>query len=104
MREVEETLFEIKQWKAPGEDGLPTGVWVQLWPVVKARILALFQTSLREGVLPDQWRTAKITPLRKPGKDDYTKVKAWRPFSLLSTLGKILEAVIAERIAYMAET
>jgi hypothetical protein len=30
--------------------------------------------------------------------------KAWRLISLLSTLGKILEAVIAERISYVVET
>ncbi len=30
--------------------------------------------------------------------------KAWRPISLLSTLGKVLEAVIAERISYAVET
>ncbi|KJZ68933.1 hypothetical protein HIM_11676 [Hirsutella minnesotensis 3608] len=30
--------------------------------------------------------------------------KAWRPISLLSTLGKILEAVVAERISYAVET
>jgi hypothetical protein len=30
--------------------------------------------------------------------------KAWRPISLLSTLGKILEAVMADRISYAVET
>ncbi|KAM4063309.1 endonuclease-reverse transcriptase domain-containing protein [Hirsutella rhossiliensis] len=60
-------------------------------------------SSLREGVVPHQWRTAKIIPLRKPDKGDYTLAKAWRPISLLSTLGKILEAVVAERISYAVE-
>ncbi|KAG6980395.1 hypothetical protein BFJ68_g17223 [Fusarium oxysporum] len=40
----------------------------------------------------------------KPGKDDYEKAKAWRQISLLSTLGKILEAVVADRISYAVET
>ncbi|KAL9561825.1 hypothetical protein ACKAV7_014087 [Fusarium commune] len=56
------------------------------------------------GVLPDQWRCAKIIPLKKPGKGDYAIAKAWRPISLLSTLGKILEAVVADRISYAVET
>jgi hypothetical protein len=63
-----------------------------------------FQTSLDEGQLPAQWRNAKIIPLKKPGKGDYTIAKAWRPISLLSTLGKALESVVAERISYMVET
>ncbi|KAH7114802.1 hypothetical protein EDB81DRAFT_820672 [Dactylonectria macrodidyma] len=47
----------------------------------------LFRTSLNEGQLPDQWRSAKIIPLKKPDKGDYALAKAWRPISLLSTLG-----------------
>ena len=64
----------------------------------------MFRTSLETGELPAQWRHAKIIPLQKPGKDDYTKAKAWRPISLLATLGKVLESVIAERISHMVET
>jgi hypothetical protein len=36
-----------------------------------------------------------IIPLKKPNKSDYTVAKSWRPISLLSTLGKALELVIA---------
>lgn len=35
--------------------------------------------------MPHQWRHAKIIPLKKPGKADYTVGKAWRPISLLAT-------------------
>ncbi|KAL3704532.1 hypothetical protein TMatcc_008203 [Talaromyces marneffei ATCC 18224] len=77
MEEIERKVFEAQPWKAPREDGLPAMVWRQLWPVVKER---------------------------KPAKDNYSLAKSWRPISLLSTLGKILEAVIAERISYAVET
>ncbi|KAL1582126.1 hypothetical protein WHR41_09392 [Cladosporium halotolerans] len=62
------------------------------------------QTSLDTGVIPQQWKVAKIIPLKKPNKDDYTLAKAWRPISLLSTLGKLLEAVVAERVSFAVET
>ena len=78
--------------------------WKETWPTVKHYVLALFQASLEEGVLPYQWRRAKIIPLKKPGKEDYTVAKAWRPISLLATLGKVLESVVAERILHMVET
>ncbi len=72
--------------------------------MVKYRILALFEASPEEGVFPSQWRYVKIIPLKKPGKEDYTIAKAWRPISLLLTLGKVFEAVVAERISHAVET
>ncbi|KAG6997033.1 RNA-directed DNA polymerase from mobile element jockey [Fusarium oxysporum f. sp. conglutinans] len=104
LEEVERQLWATKSWKAPGEDGLPAIVWKQVWPSVKHDVLAIFQASLKEGVIPDQWRHARIIPLKKPGKDDYTIAKAWRPISLLATLGKVLESVVAERISHAVET
>ncbi|KAJ6116199.1 hypothetical protein N7523_005534 [Penicillium sp. IBT 18751x] len=47
-------------------------------------------------MLPRQWRHSKIIPLKKPNKRNYTIAKAWRPISLLATLGKILKSVVAE--------
>lgn len=42
--------------------------------------------------------------LKKPGKGDYTSPSAYRPIALLNTLGKVLEAVISNRIKFIAET
>src|SRR5258705_8251775 len=83
---------------------LPAVVWKQVWPAVKHHLLALFRASFEEGVLPSQWKHAKIIPLKKPGKEDYTTAKSWRPISLLATLGKVLESVVAERISHAVET
>ncbi|KAK4061193.1 hypothetical protein Purlil1_14262 [Purpureocillium lilacinum] len=94
----------VPRGRRPGTIGLPAMVWKELWLVVKERVLHLFRLSLGSGELPEQWRSARIIPLKKPDKDDYTAARAWRPISLLSTLGKVLEAVVAERVSYAVET
>lgn len=53
--------------------------------------------------VPDEWKIAKIIPLKKPGKADYTNPELYRPISLLPTLSKAMEAVVAERISYLVE-
>jgi hypothetical protein len=103
MEEVERRLWETKSWKAPGEDGLPAIVWEQVWPSVRHDVLDIFQASLEEGTILKRWRHARIIPLKKPGKQDYTSAKAWRLISLLATLGKVLESVVAERISHAVE-
>ena len=42
--------------------------------------------------------------MQRSGKEDYTIAKAWRPISLLVTLGKGLESAVAERMSHMVET
>lgn len=103
VMEVKRAIFRTKPDKAPGPDGLPARVWKELWPVLGDTIVSLFNASIDTGRLPTAWKTAKIIPLKKPGKGDYTIPKSFRPISLLCTLGKALEAVVAERISYLSE-
>lgn len=101
--EIERALSATSPDRAAGRDGLTTRVWREVWPGLQQQICQLFSTSLRQGKLPEQWKVAKIIPLKKGGKDGYTLPKNYRPISLLATLGKIMEAVIATRIAYLTE-
>lgn len=41
--------------------------------------------------------------LRKPEKPNYSIPGAYRPISLLNTLGKLLEAVVARRLSFLAK-
>ncbi|KAJ5340336.1 hypothetical protein N7541_009460 [Penicillium brevicompactum] len=101
--EIERSLKAAKATTAPGEDNLPTLVWKQLWEHLKHDITRIFNASLCLGYHPKRWRNAKIVVLRKPGKPDYSVPGAYRPIPLPNTLGKLLEAVIARRLSYLAE-
>ena len=63
-------------------------------------ITEIFNASYQIGYVPQKWRIARILPLRKPGKPDYRMAKAYRPISLLATLSKLMELVLARRLSY----
>jgi hypothetical protein len=98
-----EAIFRSNSDKAPGPDEITFRVWKEIWPVVGPYLLQLYQSSLETGHIPSEWKTVKIIVLRKPGKADYTKPKAFRPISLISTISKGLESVIARRLSYITE-
>jgi hypothetical protein len=82
---------------------MPARVWRELWPVLSDEITVLFARSLETGKVPKEWKIAKIVPLQKPKQKDYMVANNYRPILLLPTLGKALESLVAERIAYLVE-
>jgi hypothetical protein len=100
--EIETALMRMTPWKAPGPDALPVVVWQQTWPIVKHRVIENFQASLRFSYFPRAWKVAKIVVIPKGGRDP-SLPKSYRPTSLLVTLGKVLEAVVANRISALVE-
>nr|VWO98329.1 Phosducin domain-containing protein [Ganoderma boninense] len=68
----------------------------------KEGFLRLFNACFSLGLWPDEFRRAVTVVIPKPGKDDYTKIKSYRPIVLLSTIAKWMEKVINERIQYDA--
>ena len=62
-------------------------------------ITDIVNTSIRTGVVPDQWKIAKVITLHKGG--DSTSFNNYRPISLLSLLSvysKVLEKVVHNQL------
>ncbi|KAJ5562064.1 hypothetical protein N7461_000825 [Penicillium sp. DV-2018c] len=96
--------------KAPGEDTLPNKVWKVLAdkgsrsePWFVPLITRIFDACLRIGHNPRHSQKSITVTLRKAGPRDYRLPKSYRPVALLNTLGKILESIVATRIAWLAE-
>jgi hypothetical protein len=104
--EVVERLGRAKPDTAPGPDGIPWRVLKTLalgWPAFADIITDLFNLCISSGCHPDAFKTATIVVIRKPGKPDYTRAGAYRPISLLPTMAKLLEGLVAGRILRAAE-
>jgi hypothetical protein len=84
--------------KAAGPDGLKPICLKNLDKNSLERLVVLYQASLALGYVPRCWRETKVIFIPKPGKDDYSKAKSFRPISLSSFLLKALERVVLNEV------
>lgn len=104
-KDVTSILAKTGSWKSPGVDYLPAGFIKACHSNIKKAIARLSSASLRLAVFPACFKRGSVTVLRKPGKtlDELEEPGGWRPITLLCHLGKILEAIFAERLTNLAE-
>ena len=103
----EEVLTNIQRLsadKASGPDGISNRILKACAEKLTDLLTPLYQACVTLAYHPRAFKIANTITLKKPGKDDYTTPKAYRPIALLNTIGKVLEAVIARRITHMAES
>ena len=60
VTEVDEVLLKLKVNKAPGEDGIPPGVFKALDNTVIEMLAILFSNVMRSGEYPNCWSTGII--------------------------------------------
>ena len=61
-------------------------------------LVELFNRSLSNGIVPDIFKAAYITPLLKKPDADPDDVKNYRPISNLTVLSKLLERLVAKQL------
>lgn len=94
--EIEQIIKELKKNTAPGHDKITTNIVQQNKRKLIPILSRLINKSLEEGIYPQCLKTTIIVPIYKKGnKND---PQNYRPISLLSTLNKILEKVLHNRI------
>ncbi|KAI1290888.1 Retrovirus-related Pol polyprotein from type-1 retrotransposable element R1 [Halotydeus destructor] len=97
----EEVLSKLRSFrpkKAPGVDMVTPEILVLLGELILPEMTSLYNKCFHEGIFPTAWKNANVVTIRKPGKDDYTSPRSFRPIGLLSFLGKTLEKLISDRI------
>ena len=98
--ELSHALHRSNPKKAPGGDGFTADICRQAVGVNSELFLCLLNKCLELSFFPEPWKEAVVVVLRKPGKDDYTQPKSYRPIGLLSVLGKVLERMMVRRIRW----
>jgi len=79
------------------------GINLRVLEEVVAKLLStICPSSWSTGEAPGNWRLASVTPIYKKGhKEDF---RNYRPVSLTSVPGKVMEQIILGEIARMFET
>ena len=94
--EVESILKSLQLGKATGSDAINNRILRELASPLSLPLSDLFNYSLSTGKVPLIWKEANVTPIFK--KDDPSAVSNYRPISLLSAVGKVLEKVVHKHL------
>ena len=102
--QVHRAIQRLAPYKAPGPNGVPNVVYTKNREVLAPILADIFRASMRYAYWPTAWRASTTVVLKKPGKPDYSKPKAYRPITLKDTMAKIMTRCVAEDLAYYGET
>jgi hypothetical protein len=97
LLELERSMNSANMKSAPGSNGISNKFIRKYWDLLKFALLKYANYAFVEGKLTDSFRTADIKIIPKKG-GDLTKIKNWRPISLLNCFYKCISRVFAERL------
>ncbi|KFO99550.1 hypothetical protein N300_13699, partial [Calypte anna] len=93
---VSDLLRCLDPHKSMGPDGIHPRVMKELVEELAKPLAIIYQQSWLTGDIPDDWKLANVTPIHKKGwKEDPGN---YRPVSLTSVPGRVMEQVILSAI------
>ena len=90
--EIKDLIRCLNPKKASGPDSINHRMFTGVADQVSKPLAILFNRSLSEGVFPNLWKMANVILIYKKG--DKSSVTNYKPVSLLSCCGKLLERII----------
>jgi len=89
-------ISKLKQDKAPGDDEIIPKFFKEVVDEIVEPLTEIYNKSISEGVVPQDWNIANITPIFK--KRIKLDSGNYRPVSLASHIGKLLESLIRDAV------
>lgn len=102
MQEMKNSLKLLKD-SSPGPDNIPNKLIKILNENYTRELLGIFNQSLATGTVPTKWKVGHVIPIQKPTKPS-DKCDSYRPITLLSCQGKLLERIICRRLEHYIES
>ena len=89
---IKKILEGLNPHKASGPDEISSRFLKEMAPSISPALTLIFQASYDQGLVPNDWKGAYITPTFKKG--DKSKASNYRPVSLTSICSKAMEHII----------
>ena len=96
--------MNLSPYKALGPDSIPNIVLKECSDLLTPSLTVIFNAILDLNTYYNPWNKLITIVIRKPGKPNYKAPKAYRPIALISTLAKLLTAIVAENFSNITET
>lgn len=100
--EVHSIIKFTKNKKSPGLDNINNILLKNIPKKSYVKLTKIINACISFSYFPTTWKLAKVIPLTKVGKDN-TLPNNYRPISLLSSISKILERIILNRLSLHIE-
>ncbi|KAK4810509.1 hypothetical protein QYF61_004289 [Mycteria americana] len=98
---VSDLLHHLDTHKSMGPDEIHPRVLKELAEVLTKPLSIIYQQSWLTGEVPADWRLANVTPIFKKGRKE--DPGNYRPVSLTSVPGKLMEQIILSAITWHVE-
>ncbi|KAI8495249.1 hypothetical protein Bbelb_272350 [Branchiostoma belcheri] len=96
VEDVSRRLKNLNPNKSPGPDNIHPRILKEIAEVLETPLQIIFTKSLKEGKLPREWKIGHITPIFRKGSKK--SPSNYRPVSLTSVTGKVLDRIVRDRI------
>ena len=102
VQELKTALNNCSTSKSPGHDNIPYEFLKESPVELVEIILRLYNLIWKRGRVPIIWKHAIVLPLHKPNKPQADPL-SYRPIPLTSTMCKIMERLVVDRLNWYME-
>lgn len=94
--EVEQAIFQMGAYKAPGPDGYPPIFYQRNWHIIGPEVVSFVMAAFKNQCYPPGMNETLVTLIPKGNNPD--EASKFRPIALMNVIVKVITKIIANRL------